>query len=83
MMLLEYPGTPQVGQRTYFPRDLPYGGAIDKRWDDVKIDCFIRAYKFTSKPYAHVFINDCKHLVGSLDVYKKISKDISVNFLRQ
>lgn len=41
-----FPGAPQVGESSYFPRQVPFGGYIDPTWDRIQIDRFIRAMVF-------------------------------------
>jgi methionyl-tRNA formyltransferase len=41
-----YPGKPQVGEPSYFPRKVPFGGFIDPEWSREQIDRFIRALYF-------------------------------------
>jgi hypothetical protein len=40
------PGKPQVGEPSYFPRKVPFGGFIDPGWNRQQIDRFIRALYF-------------------------------------
>ena len=41
-----YPGEPQVGEPSYYPRQLPFRGYVDPKWDRKQIDRFIRAMWF-------------------------------------
>jgi len=41
-----YKGQPQTGEPSYYPRQVPFGGYIDPRWDRNQVERFIRAMYF-------------------------------------
>ena len=48
----KYKGTFQEGKVSYYPREVPFNGYIDKNWNNNKIERYIRAMNFPGKPYA-------------------------------
>lgn len=59
---------PKTGR--YFPRQLPFDGLIDPRWDDLKIESFIMAMNFPPFPGAMLKIDDKFVEFNSMVEYK-------------
>ena len=53
-----FAGSPQVGEPSYFPRQVPYGGYIDPSWSRAQIDRYIRAMYFPPFKGAMVRLSD-------------------------
>ena len=69
-----YEGSPQKGQSTYFPRQVPYGGFIDENWSLDKIERFIRAMNWPNRPYAKLAYNDKEIEIKNMEQYLSIIK---------
>jgi UDP-4-amino-4-deoxy-L-arabinose formyltransferase/UDP-glucuronic acid dehydrogenase (UDP-4-keto-hexauronic acid decarboxylating) len=69
-----YKGSPQNGQSTYFPRQVPYGGFIDENWSLDKIERFIRAMNWPNRPYAKLAYNDKEIEIKNMEQYLSIIK---------
>ena len=68
-------GYSQKGEKSYYPRKLPYDGLINIKWDLEKIDRFIRAMTFPNKPFAKFYSNGDKIEIRNLEQYKRIIDD--------
>ena len=69
-----YPGRPQSGPSSYYPRKLPNGGFIDPTWDHERIDRFIRAMFFPPFKGAMVQLADgSAREVVSISEYKELA----------
>lgn len=66
------PGTPQPKGGSYYSREIPFGGEIDPRWDEVRIDRFIRAMYFPPFKGAITRVNEREHEVSSIAEYRAI-----------
>lgn len=69
------PGRAQVGEISYFPRQLPFDGAIDTSWDEARVERFIRAMYFPPFPPAKLVRNGETHLVPTLADYRRLMAD--------
>lgn len=65
-------GYPQIGEPSYYPRQVPWGGLIDRSWDEQKIERFIRALTFPGKPGPLLQIGGRLVEVKSMDHYREI-----------
>jgi len=70
-----YKGTPQTGKPSYYPRQVPFDGFINPRWERLKIERFIRAMVFPPKPYAKAVINGKEIEVKEIDSYIELVFD--------
>jgi len=61
-VLEQRPTRPQIGEPSYYPRAVPFGGEIDGSWDLARIERFIRALCFPGKPPAFVIDDNGKKL---------------------
>lgn len=68
----KFPGLPQIGQSSYFPRSLPFGGWIDPSWSLTQIDRFIRAMTFPPKPGARLKLDGKIYEINSLAEYMQL-----------
>ena len=68
----KYKGSPQIGKPSYFPRKVPYDGYIDHQWDQSKIERFIRAMTFPSKPCAKAMLNGKEIEINDIDTYLEL-----------
>ena len=68
----KYKGTPQRGKPSYYPRKVPYDGYIDHQWDQSKIERFIRAMTFQSKPCAKAMLNSKEIEINDIDTYLEL-----------
>jgi len=68
----KYKGSPQKGEPTYYPREVPFDGFIDSRWEVSKIERYINAMVFPPKPYAKVVINGKEIEVKDIDSYLEL-----------
>ena len=62
-------GYPQVGEPSYFPRNLPYDGYIKPHWNRDQIDRFIRAMYFPPYRGAVLKLDDQEYEIQSIDEY--------------
>lgn len=68
-----YPGRPQVGQASYYKRQLPHGGYIDPSWGSVRIERFIRGMFFPPFRPALVRLRDGSECeVSTMDEYENL-----------
>ncbi|AAL52599.1 MULTISPECIES: LPS biosynthesis N-formyltransferase WbkC [Brucella] len=70
------PGFAQLGEASYYARELPFGGVIDPRWSEVQIDRFIRAMFFPPFPPAVLKIDGKVYYVPSIDIYRSLMRGI-------
>jgi methionyl-tRNA formyltransferase len=66
------PGTPQPKGGSYYPRKLPYDGEIDVKWEEDRIERFIRAMLFPPYRGAIVRIAGREYEVNSIDEYRSV-----------
>lgn len=65
-----YPGEPQVGEYSYYPRKVPFEGRINPFWSRDQIDRFIRAMYFPPFKGAVVrLVNGQEHEVHTIEEY--------------
>jgi methionyl-tRNA formyltransferase len=69
MAVGNFVGTPQVGDASYYPRALPFGGMIDASWQPAQIDRFIRAMHFPPFDPAHACIGNALVPVRTMSEY--------------
>ncbi|MCZ7584226.1 MAG: formyltransferase family protein [Deltaproteobacteria bacterium] len=68
-----FPGIPQEGEGSYYPKRLPNNGVIDPSWDDAIIERFIRALDFP--PASAVVLIDGKPTpVRSMAEYHRLRR---------
>lgn len=68
-----YPGKPQVGESSYYPRKVPFNGYIDPRWSKKQVDRFIRAMYFPPYKGACVrLVDGTEQEVFSLAEYESL-----------
>jgi methionyl-tRNA formyltransferase len=63
---------PQQGVRSYHPREVPQGGAVDPYWPRDRIERFIRALYFPPYEPAHVVLDGRRHPVRNIDEYDRL-----------
>ncbi|EEZ33754.1 bifunctional polymyxin resistance arnA protein [Brucella sp. NF 2653] len=68
------PGVAQLGEASYYARDLPFGGIIDPKWSEDQIGRFIRAMFFPPFPPAVLKIDGEEYYVPSMDIYRSLIK---------
>ncbi len=65
--------TPQPDGGSYYPRQVPHGGAIDPSWDKSRVDRFIRAMQFPPYKGAIVDVAGNEVEVTSLEEYRRVT----------
>lgn len=65
-------GFAQVGEASYYARQLPFGGVIDPRWSEAQVERFIRGMTFPPFPPAMVELNGRQHPITSMDAYRAL-----------
>ena len=71
----KFKGYSQRGEKSYYPRKVPYDGLINKNWGLDKIDRFIRAMTFPPKPYAKIYSNGETIEIKNIEQYKRLIDD--------
>lgn len=77
VMKYRYPGIPQPKKGSYYPRKLPCNGEIDLKWDDAKIERFIRAMIFPPFKFAVLKIGRKKFEVQSMAHFRALMLKVS------
>lgn len=78
MVLSGEKGGPQVGQSSYYPREVPNNGIIDDHWPTERIERFIRAMFFPPYKGALVIREGMEVEVRSIRQYKKLTPSIDM-----
>lgn len=73
MIASNVPGLEQIGEPSYYGRDLPFSGIIDPMWGPEKIERFIRAMYFPPFKPAVVKLNGQFIPVHSMEEYNSIT----------
>lgn len=64
-----FKGSNQVGEPSYYGREVPFGGQINESWSPDQIDRFIRAMYFPGKPSAYLLKDGEKHYFDTMEQY--------------